>query len=151
MLLGQAIYEKDTFLLFADTLEAFEQACVEQLALHKPWDLGIESQREPALLHKEVTPNGCKAVVKQHPAARMYLDLGSGVGQAALVTSMISGMMCHGIELQPKLHAMAVNWCHDSAQALPTFASALVAQAGRLHCADMLGMQGTVRAFAVGS
>jgi hypothetical protein len=74
-----AIYEGDTFMLFADTLAPFEQACVKQLSEHKPWDIGDDNRKKPALLHKEITPNGCKAVVDVYPDAKVFFDLGSGL------------------------------------------------------------------------
>jgi hypothetical protein len=138
------VYEPDTFMLFSDTLAAFEQTCVQQLGNHKPWDLGDSCTQEPALLHKEITPNGCKAVVDQHPSAGVFVDLGSGVGQAALVVAMISGMTCFGVELQPMLHEMALNWCTDCAAMLPAFRHALLAQATRFRCGDMLGPEGAI-------
>jgi hypothetical protein len=139
-----AVYEQDTFMMFSNTLAAFEQTCIQQLGVHKPWDLGNNDTKEPALLHKEITPNGCQALVEQHPCAEVFVDLGSGVGQAALVVSMISGMICFGVELQPGLHEMALDWCTDSAATLPPFRNALLKQATRFLCADMLGEEGAM-------
>jgi hypothetical protein len=106
-------------------LEPFERTCIEAigglLLNHividvvagrlKPWDVGVDNPREPSLLHKEITPNGCKELVRQFPEASVLCDLGSGMWQAAVVTSVLSSMTCYGIEIQSKLHSLGAAWC----------------------------------------
>jgi hypothetical protein len=140
---GAVCYEQNTFKLFADTLEGFESECIQLVGLHKPWSLGIDDTEQQALLHKEMTPNGCKTLALQFPNAKVFVDCGSGLGQVPLVMGLVSNMECHGVELQTELHELAMQWCNDCQQHLPGFfRAATKAQAARLHCSNMLSDEG---------
>ena len=129
------VYESDTFMQFADALEPFERTCIDMVGKHKPWDLG--GGGGGALLHKEITPNGCKELAAQSPhGAAVFVDLGSGVGQAPVLMGLLSGMECHGLELQPHLHDLAQQWCTECASSLLAFRQVMSSLASRLQCGD---------------